>query len=226
MTIQELADTPDGRKALSLEIQKQLNERWETEFYPLVYGVFQKDTKPTKEGKYVELRKRGSLGHHCDLESLKLKPIELACNPSVALPLQEGALEALFGERGAQRAFDSLSRQVLCECCKILNAAGYRPENTRDISGHKQYFEKFISRTAERYRDEIYADLTMSPITVLPADDPGNFSDDPEEFRPMRIGMIVYLEAALWARADEYTIYPTNDNTLDTIIKEWPQEVE
>lgn len=224
MTIQELVDIPDGRKALSREIQKHLNERWENEFYPLVYNVFQKDTKPTKEGKYVELSKRGSLGHHCDLQTLKLKPVEMACNPSVRVPLKKGALEALFGERGAQRAFDSLSRQVLCECCKILNAAGYRPENTRDISGHEQYFEKFISRTAERYGDEIYAGLTMSPITVVAADDPGYFSDKPKEFRPMRIGMVVFMEAALWVRADEYTICPTYDNTLDTIIREWPHE--
>jgi hypothetical protein len=210
MTIQQLVDTPDGRKALSLEIQKQLNERWETEFYPLVYNVFQKNTKPNKKGKYVELLKSGGLGHHCDLQSLKLKPVELACNPSVTLPLQKGALEALFGERGAQRAFDSLKRQVLCECCKALNAAGYL---VRHLSGDPQYFEKYISNIADRYGDEIYAGLTMSPITVLPADDVGNFSDDPKEFRPMRIGMIVYLEATLWVRADEYTIYPTDDNT-------------
>ena len=55
MTIQKIAETPYGKNALSLEIQKQPNERWENEFYPLVYNVFQKDIKPDKEGKYVEL---------------------------------------------------------------------------------------------------------------------------------------------------------------------------
>lgn len=222
MTIQELVDTPDGRKALSLEIQKQLNERWENEFYPLVYNVFQKDTKPTKEGKYVELLMRGDRGHHCDLQSLKLEQVELACRPSITLPLKKGALEALFGERGAQRAFDSLKRQVLCECCKTLNAAGY---HIRHLSGDQQYLEKYVSGIAERYGDEVYAGLTMSPIKVVAADDPGNFSDNPEEFRPMRIGMVVYLEATLWVRVDEYTVYLTDNNTLDTLIKEWPQEV-
>lgn len=225
MTTPEPLETSAGRTTASKQVQEQLNKQWEEKIYPIVYDLFKKNVKPNKKGEYVELRKRHSVGQRCDLNSLEFKAVEVACNPSITLPLKPEALKALFEGRGTQRALDSLSRQVLCECCKMLNAAGYRPETTSDINEHKQYFEKFISRIAERYGDEIYAGLTMSPITVLPADDTGWLSDNPEEYRQPRIGMIVFLEITLWVRADEYTIYPTQDNTLDTIIKEWPQEV-
>lgn len=203
MTIPETLDTAQGRTLASKQVQQQLNELWEKEFFPLVYNLFQKDAKPTRNGNYVEFRKKGSIGKQCDLESLQFKEIEIACNPSVKWPPKPEELQALFEGRGTQRAFDSLRRQVLCECCKALTVAGYRPENTKDINEEQDYFEKFINRTAERYQDEIYAGLTMSKISVLPADDPGCLSDDPEEFRQPRIGMVVYLTMNLWVRTRE-----------------------
>ena len=198
-------ETPHDRQMAAKKIQESINRQWEEEFYPFVYRLFEKDTKPNKPGKYVEMRSRGGIGNQCDLSDLKFAEIEVACNPCVKWPPEPGALEALFHGRGQERAFDSLKRQVLCECCKALNAAGYRPENT----SKQDFFEQFINDVFDEQNGKVYGNLTMSEIIVQAADDPGYWSDDPEEYRESRMGMVVYLTMSVWVKCKEDN---TNDN--------------
>lgn len=191
----------------SLKLQRLLNEQWEKEFYPLVHNIFQKDATPTAKGEYVVVTKRRESTHRCDLESIKLKDVEVACHPYVNWPLKLEEVTALFeGGKGQQQAFESLRRQMLQECCNALKAAGYQPKTTTKDDDKTDLFEQFLNGVAELYKNEIYAGLTMSEIIVLPTDDIGHFSDDPEEHRDPTIGFVAYLTMRLWVKVN------TNDN--------------
>lgn len=189
-TINMKFDTPQDRASAVKAMQSSLNQQWEEEFYPLVYSLFQKDNKPQIGGKYVEIRSRGGLPNTYELNELKHQGFEIACYPSVKCPAEPKALDALFNGRGQQRAFDSLKQQVLCECCKTLNSAGYRPDDTKST---EDYFENFIKKATDKYRGQISSNLEMSKIKIMAADDTGCLSDDPEKFRQPRIGFVVCL---------------------------------
>lgn len=181
------------------QFQESLNQHWETEIHPVVYQLFHKDAKPTREGQYVEVRKRGDAGWCCDLNSLRHNEIEIACEVMLKLPLTTNEFTALMDRRGQIRAFNSLSRQVLCECCKTLNAANYRPKNTYKT----EFFGQFINDVKHEHWRRIYAGATMSKITAIPLE------------RNARIGFIVYLTISLWVEMKrEQTI-----SLLDTLLE-------
>ena len=186
-------------------IQKLLNHQWKTEFNPFVYRLFQKNKKPTKNGLYMEMRSRGGFGRLCDSSSLTGRQIEIACNLNVKWPATEESLNALFNGRGQQRAFDSLKRQVLCECCKMLNGANYRPER-KHLDESADYFDGFINGVLDLYGEKICSNLKFSTIEVLAADDPGRLSEIEEERRDPRIGFVVYLNMSLWVKVNENEI--------------------
>lgn len=204
-----IIETPCDRQMAAKRIQESINKQWEEEFYPFIYRLFEKDTKPNKPGKYVEMRSRGGIVSLCELNDLKFTEIEVACNPSIKWPVKRKALEALFNGRGQERAFASLKRQVLCECCKALSVADHKPKN---INTKGDYFEQFINGVLDLQGNKVYGCLAMSPITVMAADDIGNLSDDPEEHREPTMGMVVYLTMRLWVKCkkDNENDTPTN----------------
>ena len=123
---------------------------------------------------------------NCQLESFKMYEVEITCCPTVKYETSYQEQQALFGETGRVLAFDSLKRQVLLECRKVLEEAGYQPSLTKS---------DFLGQTKKDYGDNIYGGLSMSTIEILQVDDPGNKGDISRE---PGIGFVAYLNMSLW----------------------------
>lgn len=215
---------PEGRLKAGENLSEEMNEIMEAETIPYLYSIFQKNDSPTEKGEYSVFIRIGKIPEIHDVKSRPYSKFEIACNPAIPITSDEDKIKVLFGEEGKKRALNSLTRNMFSACCHTLAHAGYKdcqPTSKKqdgEFKEPREYFKEFLDNVKNKYGN-IYSNLEITPIIVLPCDDPGGkchscdgsgidetltdlicCSCDGKGVRLMKLGFVAYFEASLWVK--------------------------
>ena len=166
---------------------KHLNERWNYEFTPMAYSLFNNSQAET-EGDYIEYRGEDNIVT-CSKSDLELFMGESYCDPTVNY--LEKVKTGYYESKMQKQIFDSLSLDIMETFCKLLKEANYITDYDPNPRHPYEYYVDIIDRTSTLY-GRLESNLIMQPITIAPF-----------TIRGVKFGMVGYIEFSLWVKKRE-----------------------